>query len=267
MKKTISVALAAMAMIFASLVTAFAAPQGHRGSAGPGGYAGQGGYGGHSGYAGHGGYYRPGGYGGHGGYVGHGGYYGGGVWFGAGWWGPYYPYYPYYQPYPYYPAPTVVVPRPGYWYYCRDPEGYYPYVRQCPGGWMRVVPSPPPPVEKDEVCMTVGIEFDTGKAFIKPAYFGEVDRIASFMKEHPRVIGTIEGHTDSVGSAAYNLDLSQRRAESVVNMLAEKYGIDRSRLTAQGYGPARPVADNGTKEGRQKNRRIVANFGCVPLDK
>jgi len=131
---------------------------------------------------------------------------------------------------------------------------------------MRVVPSPPP-VDREVLCMTVDVGFDTGKAVVRPAYFKEIEKIASFMNEYPHVNGTIEGHTDSVGSAEYNLRLSQRRAESVVNMLVEKYGIDGSRLTARGYGSTRPIADNRTREGRQRNRRTVANFGCVPLDK
>jgi len=129
--------------------------QGHGGGHG-GGYGG-----GHGG--GHGG-----GWGHHGGYghgYGHGyGYYGG---YGYGWWGypywwdyPYYPYYPYYYPYydPYYyegygrppVLPEGVTPpaesgqqQPSYWYFCRDPEGYYPYVKDCPGGWLTVVPREP----------------------------------------------------------------------------------------------------------------------------
>ncbi|HET6421269.1 MAG TPA: OmpA family protein, partial [Geobacteraceae bacterium] len=119
----------------------------------------------------------------------------------------------------------------------------------------------------EKVCMTLNIEFDTNKAVIKPEYFGEVERVANFMKEYPQVRGIIEGHTDDVGSAKYNLRLSQRRAESVVNMLAEKYGINESRLAAKGYGMTRPIADNSTREGRQMNRRTVANFGCVAAEK
>jgi outer membrane protein OmpA-like peptidoglycan-associated protein len=120
---------------------------------------------------------------------------------------------------------------------------------------------------KEELCMALHIEFDTDKAVIKPEYFEEVEKVANFMKRYPQVKGAIEGHTDSVARAGYNLKLSQRRAESVVNMLVEKYGIDESRLSAKGYGLTRPVADNKTKEGRQKNRRIVANFGCVTVEK
>jgi hypothetical protein len=105
---------------------------------------------------------------GHGGGRGGGGWHGGGhgggnfnVWFGPGWgWDPFfYPYYPYYPSYPAYQPPVViqqpeqyVVPEPqpqqtSYWYYCQNPKGYYPYVKRCPGGWMKVVPSPGPPGE------------------------------------------------------------------------------------------------------------------------
>ena len=94
--------------------------------------------------------YARGGGGGHGGHVGI------GILLGP-WWGFGYPFYPNYPYYPYYAAPPVVSPpeaevyvqpapqaeETGYWYYCRDPEGYYPYVKRCPNGWMRVVPSPP----------------------------------------------------------------------------------------------------------------------------
>jgi len=132
---------------------------------------------------------------------------------------------------------------------------------------VRWIMPPPPPASQEEYCMTLNIEFDTNKAGIKPAYFKAVKKVANFMEKYPEVKGTIEGYTDSVGSAQYNLRLSQRRAESVVNMLVEKYGINESRLSAKGYGVARPIADNKTKEGRQMNRRTVANFGCVLLEK
>ena len=73
----------------------------------------------------------------------------------------------------------------------------------------------------------------------------------------------IEGHTDNVGSYDYNMDLSQRRAESVVNYLVENFGIDRSRLSAKGYGSTRRVSYNNTAEGRARNRRINAVIDCV----
>ena len=65
----------------------------------------------------------------------------------------------------------------------------------------------------------------------------------------------VEGHTDSQGSASSNQDLSQRRAEAVRDYLVSR-GIAGDRLTAQGFGPSRPIADNGTAEGRANNRRV-----------
>jgi len=120
---------------------------------------------------------------------------------------------------------------------------------------------------KEELCMTLHIEYDTNKSIIKPAYYGEVEKVANFMKRFPQIKGTIEGHTDNIASAKYNMKLSQRRAEGVVKMLVEKYGINKSRLAAKGYGLTRPIVDNKTAEGRQKNRRTVANFGCVTVEK
>jgi len=120
---------------------------------------------------------------------------------------------------------------------------------------------------KEELCMTLHIEYDTDKSIIKPAYYGEVEKVAEFMKRFPQIKGTIEGHTDNIASAKYNIKLSQRRAEGVVKMLVEKYGIDKSRLKAKGYGLTKPIADNKTAEGRQKNRRTMANFGCVTIEK
>src|SRR5208282_306244 len=117
------------------------------------------------------------------------------------------------------------------------------------------------------LCMTLHLEYLTDKAVIEPKYYGEVGKVANFMKRFPQVKGTIEGYTDNVGSAEKNLKLSQYRAENIVKMLVEKYGIDKSRLLAKGYGITRPIADNMTEEGRQMNRRIIANFGCVTVEK
>ena len=128
------------------------------------------------------------------------------------------------------------------------------------------VAAPPAPT-MEELCMTLHIEYDTDKSIIKPAYYGEVEKVANFMKRFPQIKGTIEGHTDNIATAKYNVKLSQRRAEGVVKMLVEKYGIGKSRLAAKGYGLTKPIADNKTKEGRQKNRRTMANFGCVSVEK
>jgi OmpA-OmpF porin, OOP family len=112
-------------------------------------------------------------------------------------------------------------------------------------------------------CITLHIEYDVDSAVIRPQYREEVGRVASFLKKYPTTSALIEGHTDNVGSADYNMDLSQRRAEGVVSYLVDNFGIERSRLSAKGYGMTRPVADNTTNEGRQKNRRIEAIMDCA----
>jgi OOP family OmpA-OmpF porin len=66
----------------------------------------------------------------------------------------------------------------------------------------------------------------------------------------------IEGHTDNVGKAAYNLELSKRRAESVKTYLVSKFQLDASRLTTEGFGDTRPIAKNDTDQGRAQNRRV-----------
>jgi OmpA-OmpF porin, OOP family len=88
-----------------------------------------------------------------------------------------------------------------------------------------------------------------------------VEKVTEFMKRFPQIKGTMEGHTDNIASAKYNIILSQRRADGVVKTLVEKYGIDKSRLKVKGYGLTKPIADDKTIKDRQKNRRTMANFG------
>ncbi len=100
-----------------------------------------------------------------------------------------------------------------------------------------------------------GIHFDSGKATIKPESYPILDQAVMMLKQNPTVKVEIQGHTDSVGSASYNLKLSQMRAEAVRNYLIE-HGISPDRLIAKGYGESMPIASNATKEGRAQNRRI-----------
>jgi outer membrane protein OmpA-like peptidoglycan-associated protein len=116
---------------------------------------------------------------------------------------------------------------------------------------------------EERLCMTLQVEFATGKADIKARYSDEITKLADYMKKYPTTTATIEGHTDNVGSPELNMKLSQQRAENVVSYLVDKFGIDRSRLSAKGYGESRPIAYNTTSEGRQKNRRIEASVDCV----
>jgi len=125
------------------------------------------------------------------------------------------------------------------------------------------VPAAEPTPGHYKYCITLQGEFDIDQAIIRTELHDQIAQVGNFMKKYPTTTAVIEGHTDNVGSYNHNMDLSQRRAEAVVSHLAEQYGIDRSRLSAKGYGFTRPIADNATDEGRQKNRRIEAVIDCA----
>ena len=128
-----------------------------------------------------------------------------------------------------------------------------------------VAPAPKPSVAAEKFCSKpaiINIKFDTDKSAIKPQYDAELKGISDFLKEFPKAKGEISGHTDNVGSKAYNDRLSQSRADSVKKYIVEKFGISADRFTAKGYGFAKPIASNKTKEGKAQNRRIEANFTC-----
>lgn len=120
-----------------------------------------------------------------------------------------------------------------------------------------------PTPERFKYCITLHTEFDVDKTEIRPEYGEEITKVGSFMKQYPTTTAVIEGHTDNVGDAEYNMKLSKLRAESVVNYLVDKLGIDRSRLSAVGFGASRPIADNATDAGKQANRRMDAIIDCA----
>ena len=101
-----------------------------------------------------------------------------------------------------------------------------------------------------------GILFDFDKDVVKPDSKPTLDAIGALLAGNPKLALNIVGHTDNVGSDAYNLDLSQRRAASVVAALVRDYHVDPQRLTAVGDGAGHPVAANDTEDGRAKNRRV-----------
>ena len=99
------------------------------------------------------------------------------------------------------------------------------------------------------------IFFDYGKSILKPESTIEIERLYALLKAHPKMTIEISGHTDNISSKKFNIALSKKRANSVANYLIKK-GIDRKRFTTKGYGYSKPIADNKTKEGRQRNRRV-----------
>jgi outer membrane protein OmpA-like peptidoglycan-associated protein len=101
------------------------------------------------------------------------------------------------------------------------------------------------------------VQFATGSARILQNSFGILDEVVRLLKVNPEIKHlSIEGHTDNRGSDALNEKLSSDRANSVMQYLIDKGGIAAGRLSAQGFGPKRPIADNNLPDGRQKNRRV-----------
>jgi len=106
------------------------------------------------------------------------------------------------------------------------------------------------------LVLTLGdVLFETGKADLMPGAMRSIDKLARFLQENPEREVLVEGHTDSVGSDSYNLNLSQRRAESAATALMAR-GIGAGRITTRGYGEAYPEASNASQAGRQQNRRV-----------
>jgi outer membrane protein W/outer membrane protein OmpA-like peptidoglycan-associated protein len=121
-------------------------------------------------------------------------------------------------------------------------------------------PNTPAGVKVDKVgCpleQTLKLLFDFDSAELRPESITELERLVKFMGDVPFATALIEGHTDSKGSDAYNLKLSDRRAKSVFDYLTSR-GVDPARLSSIGKGESMPIADNATEEGRQENRRVM----------
>ncbi len=100
-----------------------------------------------------------------------------------------------------------------------------------------------------------GINFDTGKAIIRPDSEPVLGEVAKMLQANSSWAMLVAGHTDNVGAREMNLSLSRQRAESVIAWLAG-HGIDKARLVPAGFGDTRPIAENSSDEGRQKNRRV-----------
>lgn len=107
-----------------------------------------------------------------------------------------------------------------------------------------------------------GIYFDTASASLLPQSEAALATVAKLLKAQPAWTPTVEGHTDNVGAAVYNLDLSKRRAAAVQSALQSRYGIGAPQLSAEGFGASRPVQDNSTLEGRAANRRVELVRRC-----
>jgi OmpA-OmpF porin, OOP family len=104
---------------------------------------------------------------------------------------------------------------------------------------------------------TLKVNFDTAKSVVKKQYMAEIANFAKFMNDNKSLNVTIEGHTDNAGNAKYNQKLSEKRANAIKDVLVKEYKVSADRIKAVGYGQAKPIASNATKEGKAENRRIM----------
>jgi OOP family OmpA-OmpF porin len=110
---------------------------------------------------------------------------------------------------------------------------------------------------KERVSVKLNVEFDTDSAEARPTHKVEVQRVSDFMAQYPPTKVTIEGHTDSRGTEAYNQNLSQRRADTIANILTRDFNVSADRVSSIAHGETKPIASNDNVEGRQTNRRVV----------
>jgi OOP family OmpA-OmpF porin len=112
--------------------------------------------------------------------------------------------------------------------------------------------------EVASIKLKINFDFDSSK--VQEQYFADLNELAEFLKRFSDLQVDVDGHTDSVGSESYNQQLSQRRAQAVVDVLVNEFGIARDRLDPIGFGESQPVASNDTAEGRAMNRRVMATL-------
>ena len=124
---------------------------------------------------------------------------------------------------------------------------------------------PPPPATPPADVILEGVTFATNSAVLTEGSKPILDDTAKGLRQHPKLVVEVQGHTDSTGSPGYNLQLSQRRAEAVREYLISQ-GVSPSQLTAKGYGETQPIGSNSTPAGRAQNRRVVLHVLENPGD-
>ncbi|MEM1111342.1 MAG: OmpA family protein [Pseudomonadota bacterium] len=117
------------------------------------------------------------------------------------------------------------------------------------------------PLDVEQIAsIKLKVNFDFDSDSVEEQYFSDVGELAAFLKRFEDLQVDVEGHSDSTGPDAYNQNLSERRAQAVVDLLVNQHGIAENRLRAVGYGESQPIADNATREGRAENRRVMATL-------
>lgn len=140
-----------------------------------------------------------------------------------------------------------------------DGDGVPDYMDDCPNtpAGTEVDEQGCPLLVSKTVNHTLDVKFEHNSAKLTPDSQAEIGRLAAFLTKYGTAEAVIEGHTDSSGSDAYNLKISQQRADAVKQSLVDDHNIDTARLTAVGKGEADPIASNDTDAGRDQNRRVV----------
>ena len=163
------------------------------------------------------------------------------------------------------PPPPAPAPPPGP--VDSDRDGVMDPDDRCPATPLGMAVDSSGCPRKEPVVLR-GVSFATNSATLTPGSLPVLDAVAEDLRKYPRLRVELQGHTDSSGADAYNLDLSRRRAESVLNYLVAQ-GVSGTQLEARGFGESEPIADNGTSEGRADNRRVVMrvleNPGNAPV--
>ena len=134
-----------------------------------------------------------------------------------------------------------------------DKDGVPNYLDKCPNTSQDVK------VDSSgcEIIVNYMFNFEFNSYRIDRKYYPEIEKLADLMKKDTTLKIEIQGYTDNIGEAKYNMELSNKRAEAVKKLLVNKFHIDANRIKSIGYGMSNPIADNSTPEGQAKNRRVV----------
>lgn len=109
-----------------------------------------------------------------------------------------------------------------------------------------------------DIHKTLYVEFEFDKTEVRREFYPAIGELATLLKQYPDSFILLEGHTDSIGPSSYNQTLSKSRADAVMKVLVNEFGIDADRITTSGMGESQPIASNDTAEGRARNRRVEA---------